>query len=123
MSSRTKAGIAIGVVVGALAATSAVLLPWIHRHRIDVPPQGKLAPSQEKAVPKKQDTRVYEKDGVARIPEIGEGLRHEADNDGEIYELELGEYLQGRFMQRTCARVCFYQAFLPGSGWQSIGRR
>ena len=86
MSSRTKAGIAIGVVVGALAATSAVLLPWIHRRRIDVPPQGK-------AVPKKQDTRVYEKDGVARIPEIGEGLRHETDNDGEIYELELREYL------------------------------
>lgn len=26
---------------------------------------------------------------MARIPEIGEGLRHEADNDGEIYELNL----------------------------------
>ena len=93
VSSRTKSGIAVGVVVGALAATSAVLLPWIHRRRIAVPPQEKAVPPQEKVVPKKQNTRVYEKDGEVRILEIGEGLRHEADNGGEIYELELREYL------------------------------
>ena len=93
LSSRNKAGIAIAVIVGVLAVTGAMMLPCIHRRRIAVPPHEIVVPPQERVVRKKQDTRVYEKDGVARIPEIGEGLRHEADNDGEIYELELREYL------------------------------
>lgn len=89
MPSKTKAGIAVGVAVGALAVAGAVLLSCIRGRRTAVPPQGKV-------VAKQHGRCVYEKDGVAQIPEIGEGLRHEADNDHEIYELDIGGAISGQ---------------------------
>ena len=83
LSSRTKAGIAVGAVGGALAVAGAVLLFCMRGRRTDVSPQ-------EKVVPKKQVLYVYEKDGVVPIPEIGEDYRHEADNDHGVHELGEG---------------------------------
>lgn len=87
--SKAKIGIAVGVVVGALAVAGAVLLSYIRGRRTAVPPQ-------EKVVAKQHGICVYEKDGVAQVPEIGEGLRHEADNDHEIYELDIGGAISGQ---------------------------
>ena len=80
-SSKTKAGIAVGVVVGVLAVAGAVLLFCIRGRRTVVQPQ-------EKVVARQHNIRVYEKDGVARVPEVGEGLLHEVDNDHEIHEAD-----------------------------------
>lgn len=89
MPGKTKAGIAVGVIVGALAVAGAVLLSCIRGRRTAVPPQ-------EKIVAKQHSISVYEKDGVTQVPEIGEGLRHEADNDHEIYELDIGGAISGQ---------------------------
>ena len=80
MSSSTKAGIAVGATVGALAVAGAVLLSRWRRGRLAVQ-------RQEAVVPTWQDLRVCEKDGEILYPEIGEALHHEADNDHEIHEL------------------------------------
>ena len=85
MSSGTKAGIAVGVIVGVLAIAGAVLLFCRRRRRTGMPPQ-------EIVVPKKSNIFVHEKDGVAAVPEIGQGLlRNEADNGHEIHELAVRE--------------------------------
>ncbi|CAD6594285.1 MAG: hypothetical protein ASARMPREDX12_009186 [Alectoria sarmentosa] len=101
-SSRTKAGIAVGAIVGALAVAGVVILRWLRGRRTAVPPQ-------EDDVPQKQNIWVHEKDGRARFHEIGdrfphdvqkkarrarlhelgEGLPHEADGDHEIHELDV----------------------------------
>ena len=86
MSSGTKAGIAVGVVVGVLAVAGAVVLFRMRRRRTGMPPQ-------EIVVPRKSNIFVHEKDGVATIPEIGEGLRIEADEGHEIHELAVRENL------------------------------
>lgn len=85
MSGGTKAGIAVGVVVGVLAIAGAVLFFCRRRRRTGMPPQ-------EIVVPKKSNIFVHEKDGVAAVPEIGEGLlRNEADEGHEIHELAVRE--------------------------------
>ena len=81
MSSRTKAGIAVGATVGALAVAGAVLLSRWRRGRLAVQ-------RQEEVVPTWQGLRVYEKDGEILYPELGEALHHEADNDHEIHEAD-----------------------------------
>ncbi len=86
LSSRAKAGIAVGVVVSMLAVAVVVLLYRMRGHPAAVTPQ-------ERVLPKKQGIWVYEKDGETRIPEIGNGLPHEADNDRTIYELGIREGL------------------------------
>lgn len=93
MPSKTKAGIAVGVAVGALAIAGAVLLSCIRGRRTAVLPQ-------EEVVSKQHGIRVYEKDGVAQVPEIGEGLHHEADNDHGIYELDIGGAISGQAYAR-----------------------
>ena len=90
LSSGAKAGIAVGVVVGVVAVAGAVLLFCIRRRRTGMPPQE--MPLQETFVPKKQNIFVHEKDGVAAVPEIGEGLlRNQADEGHELHELAVRE--------------------------------
>ena len=85
LSSGAKVGIAVGVVVGVLAVAGAVWLFYMRRRMTGMPPQ-------EIAVPKNQNIFVHEKDGVAAIPEIGEGLpRYEADEGYELHELAARE--------------------------------
>ena len=85
LSSGAKAGIAVGVVVGVVAVAGAGWLFYMRRRRTVMPPQ-------EIAVPKKQHIFVHEKDGVAAVPEIGEGLlRNEADEGHELHELAARE--------------------------------
>ena len=80
MSSKTKAGIAVGAIVGAFAVAGAVLLSCWRRGRLAVQ-------RQEIVVPTGEDLRVYEKGGKIQYPEIGVALHYEADNDREIHEL------------------------------------
>ena len=80
LSSGTKAGIAVGITVAASAIAGTVLASYMRRRKTGVPPQ-------EVVLPMRQDVRAYEKDGVALVAEIGQGLDHEADNDHEIHEL------------------------------------
>ena len=85
MSSGTKAGIAVGVVVGILAVAGAVLLFCMRRRRTGMPPQ-------DNVVPKKSNIFVHETEGVATVPEIGEGLPcYEADEGHEVHELAVRE--------------------------------
>lgn len=84
LSSSTKAGITVGVIIGALAVAGVLLLACRIRRRFSVPPQ-------EEDVSHEQDNWVYEKDGRTRVPETGPGLAHEADNDHELHELDVGE--------------------------------
>ena len=85
ISSGTKAGIAVGVVVGVLAVAGAVLLFCMRRRRTGMPPQ-------ENVVPKKSNIFVHEKDGVAAVPEIGEGLPcNEAGEGHDVHELAVRE--------------------------------
>ena len=81
MSSKTKAGIAVGAAVGALAVAGAVLLSRWRRGRL-------AGQRQEEVVPTRQDLCVYEKDRATPYPEIGGALPHEADNDHEIHEAD-----------------------------------
>ena len=83
MSSRTKAGIAVGVVVGALAVAGAILLSCLRRRGAAAPPQELDAWSQ------RQYIWVRKKDRRARLHELGEGLPHEADADHQIHELDV----------------------------------
>lgn len=85
VTSRYKAGIAVGVVAGALAvAVAGVVLLFYRRGRRTAMPR------QEKDVSQKQDFQIHEKDGRPRVHETGEGLSHEADTDHGIHELDEG---------------------------------
>ena len=85
LASGAKAGISVVVIVGVLAVAGAVLLFCMRRRRTGMPPQ-------EIVVPRKPKIFVHETDGVAAIPEIGEGLlRNEADEGREIHELAVRE--------------------------------
>lgn len=84
LSSRSKTGIAVGVIIGTLAVAGVVWLSCLRGARTAVPPQ-ELDASQH------LDIWVHEKDGRARAHEIGEGLSHEADVDHEIHELDVGK--------------------------------
>lgn len=84
LASRTKVGIAVGVIMGALAFTAVVWLSCLRGGRTAVLLQ-KLEVSQH------QDIRIYEKDGRARVHELGGNRLHEADADHEIHELDVKE--------------------------------
>ena len=82
LSTGTKAGIAVGVIVSILVVAGVLLANCMQRRRT-------VVPLQEKVVPEEQDITVYEKDGVAQVPELGKDLPHEASNDHEIHELNV----------------------------------
>lgn len=83
LSSRTKLGIAVGVVVAALAVAGAVLLSCLRRRGVAVPPQ-ELDASQ------RQQNWVRKKNRRPRLHELnGEGLPPEADANHGIHELDV----------------------------------
>lgn len=84
LSREATAGIAVGVIVGALAVAGGVLLSYSYRRRTAVPPK-------ERNMFEMQDSGVSEKYGTAGGHEIGEGLSHEADVGHEFHELEARE--------------------------------
>ena len=84
LSSRTKAGMAVGTVVGVIAVAAAGMLCYSKKSSTMVPPQ-------EEDFTTEQDPVVYETDGRLHRLEFGEGLPHEADNDREIHELGVRE--------------------------------
>lgn len=86
---RTKAGIAVGLVVGALAIAGAVWLFCVRRRGTAVPPPETYVPPVQGIWVHEKGGRVHEKDGRDGGHEIGEGLPHEADADHEIHELDV----------------------------------
>lgn len=86
-SSKTKAGTAAGISMGALAIAGVVLLYYIRKHKTAILPQ------EKDGCPKK-NILVYEKDGRVRAYEVGEGLSHEADGDHQIHELDVRRILE-----------------------------
>lgn len=86
---RTRAGIAVGLVVGALAIAGAVWLFCVRRRGAAVPPPETYVPPVQGIWVHEKGGRVHEKDGRDGGHEIGEGLSHELDANHEIHELDV----------------------------------
>ena len=83
LSSGTKAGIAVAVVVGALAVAGLVLLYCLRRRRRRI-----VVPLQEPDMSRKRFSWIPERERQPRLHELnGEGLLPEADANHEIHEL------------------------------------